>query len=247
LITAQTYLIDLTKILAYSIYYPDQNWIILTKAAENLYLSVKLNSINSMKIKSFLLLLLLVSFRNLQGQNRWHNEADGSISWTIKPGEAHTDNIEMSGKFISVIATYGTDEAGKPVTRKQLVFPMLRTIPNDTHASLSYTFLSESQPLIKVNGRQAFEEIKSFSIRGILYSYGTINKNLKTTRTLFPSVDKPLVIEKCVIENLSYEDIKVDIEDFEKISRSHIENSFYGIYEVSAKCYGAGIYLLKPN
>lgn len=34
-------------------------------------------------------------------------DPDGSISWKVKTGEAQSDNIEMSGRFISVITTYG--------------------------------------------------------------------------------------------------------------------------------------------
>jgi hypothetical protein len=200
-----------------------------------------------MKTKLILYLLLLLTSYTLTAQNRWNIEPDGSISWKVRKGEAHTDNIEMSGRFISVIASYGTDENGKPVTKKQLVFPMLRTLPNDTHASLSYTFLSEAQPLIKVNGRPSTEETREFSIRGILTSYGLINGNLKIKRMLYPSMDKPAVIEQCLIENASADDVTVDIEDFEKISRSHPEKSVYGVYEVAARCKGQGIYSLKPG
>lgn len=40
---------------------------------------------------------------------RWKFAGDGGISWIVKPGEAHTDNIEMSGKQISAIVTYGVN------------------------------------------------------------------------------------------------------------------------------------------
>jgi hypothetical protein len=200
-----------------------------------------------MKSKITLLLIALFLFINIQGQNRWKIDPDGSITWDVKAGDHHSDNIEMSGRFVSVIATYGVDEKGRLVTSKQLVFPMLRTIPNDTHASLIYTFGSESEPVIKINNRPAIEQINRFSIRGILTTYGTINGNIFVTRVFFPSTDKPMVIEKYTIENSSARDVTIDIEDFEKITRSHIERSVYGVYEVTAKTSGAGIYILKPK
>ena len=51
---------------------------------------------------------------------------------------------------------------------------MLRTIPNDTHASLIYTFGAESEPVIKINNRPANEEVTGFSMKGILkcFKYG---------------------------------------------------------------------------
>jgi hypothetical protein len=200
-----------------------------------------------MQRKVIILLLVLISGNKLQGQNRWVMETDGSISWIVKTGDAHKDNIEMSGKFISVIVTYGVDGDGKLILAKQLVFPMLRTIPNDTHASLIYSFASESEPVIKVNNRQVTEHINRFSLRGILKTYGTLNNNINITREFFPSTDKPLAVEKYTIINSSEKDIIVDVEDFEKISRTHRENSVYDIYEIKAKTSGAGIYKLKPD
>ncbi len=200
-----------------------------------------------MKAKLFLLLFGLLHFIITTGQNRWNIEGDGSISRKVTKGEAHTDNVEMSGRFISVIVTYGTDEKGKPITNKQLVFPMLRTIPNDTHASLIYSFGSEAEPVIKINNRAAGEIINGFRLRGVLTSEGTINNIIGITREFFPSTDKPLAIEKVTLTNNSEKDVNIDIEDFEKITRTHKEKSVYGIYEVSAKSTGYGIYIVKPK
>jgi hypothetical protein len=165
----------------------------------------------------------------------------------VKKGDAHTDNIEMSGRFISMITTYGVDEKGKFVSVKQLVFPMLRTIPNDTHASLIYTFGAEAEPVLKINDRPVNEQINSFSLRGVLSVSGTINNNINIKREFFPSTDKPLAIEKYTIENSSARDITVDVEDFEKSTRSHREKSVYDVYEITAKTSGAGIFILKPK
>jgi hypothetical protein len=200
-----------------------------------------------MKEKVLILLLLVFLSFNLQGQNRWALQPDGSISWTVTKGEAHSDNIEMSGRFISMITTYGVDEKGKLITVKQLVFPMLRTIPNDTHASLMYTFASEAEPLIKINNRPVNEQINEFSLRGILSVSGTVNNNINITREFFPSTDKPVGIEKYTIENTTARDITVEVEDFEKNTRSQKEKSVYDIYEISAKTAGAGIFIVKPQ
>jgi len=192
-------------------------------------------------------LLLAVYTCTVSGQNRWNLEADGSISWTVKKGEAHSDNIEMSGRFISLIATYGVNENGKYVSSKQLIFPMLRTIPNNTHGNFIYTFGSEAIPVIKINNRIVNEQITQFSIKGVLVTSGTINNNIYVTHELFPSTDKPLAIEKYTLENKSGKDINVEVEDFEKLTRSIKERSVYDVYEISAKSSGAGYYTLKPD
>jgi hypothetical protein len=205
--------------------------------------------LNIFFMKTILLSVILIVITIFIGsaQSRWNLEPDGSISWTVKKGEAHSDNIEMSGRFISMINTYGIDEKGKLISVKQLVFPMFRTIPNDTHASFIYTFGSDTESNIKINNRPVSEQIIRFSLRGLLTITSTINNNINVTRELFPSIDKPLVIEKYTIENSSSMDISVEVEDFEKTSRSIAEKSFYGIYEVTARSYGSGLYKLKPN
>jgi hypothetical protein len=200
-----------------------------------------------MKIK-LLIFLLIVSFSySIDAQNRWDIEPDGSISWKVKNGEAHSDNIEMSGRFISVIATYGIDEKGKLISSKQLIFPMLRTIPNNTRGNFIYTFGSEASPIIKINNRIVSEQTERFSIKGILATSGTYSNNIYFTRELYPSVDKPLAIEKYTLENRSGKEITVDIEDFEKVTRSHRETSLYDIYEISAESEGAGIFTVKDK
>lgn len=192
-------------------------------------------------------ILLFFLFPCISSQSRWIIEPGGKIIWTVKENESHTDNIEMSGKYISLIATYGIDEMGRLVLSKQLVFPMLRTIPNDTHGSLIYTFGSEVAPVIKINNRVPAEVIKSFSIKGLIEVLSTVNDNISIVRELFPSTDKPAAVEKYTIENLSPREITVDVEDFEKISRSHKERSFYDIYEIRAASAGSGIFTLKPQ
>lgn len=79
----------------------------------------------------------------------------------------------------------------------------------------------------------------------MLFGPGTFGNNVYFTHELFPSVDKPLAIEKYTLENSSGKEITVDIEEFEKVTRSHREMSLYDVYEISAKSAGAGIFTLK--
>src|SRR5579872_370663 len=99
-------------------------------------------------------------------QSRWKIAADGGITWDVKPGDVHQDQIEMSGKRISAIVTYGVRANGDLTLTRQLVFPGLRTLPNDTHASLSYTFGEDATPRWFVNGRPARATVTSIHHRG---------------------------------------------------------------------------------
>ncbi|HEX2977042.1 MAG TPA: hypothetical protein VHO68_13985 [Bacteroidales bacterium] len=197
--------------------------------------------------KSLALFFSIFLCLTVNAVNRWKIEKDGSISWNVTRGEAHTDNIEMSGRFVSAIIRYGVDENGKLILSRQLVFPMLRTIPNDTHASLTYTFGQESSPVIKINNRIVTENVISFNLRGLLAIDGTYTNDVTFRRTLYPSTDKPLVLEKNVITNKSPRGISVEIENFEKSTWTQKEKSFYEAYKLSANVSGSGLFNLKPG
>ncbi|MBN2665867.1 MAG: hypothetical protein JXR67_05110 [Bacteroidales bacterium] len=200
-----------------------------------------------MRIKLLTLLTVFLSSFNLSAQNRWNLENDGSISWNVGQGAAHYDNIEMSGRFISLIATYGSDENGKLTVTRQLVFPMLRTIPNDTHASTIYTFGSEATPVIRINNRIISEQVKRFLIRGMVIIESSNGNGIDIRRELFPSTDKPAAFERYTLTNNTRREIAVDVENFEKHTLSHPQKSVYGVYEISARSTGSGIFSLDPG
>lgn len=68
--------------------------------------------------------------------------------WTILPDSfvinmnieadrlPHADHVEMSGKKMAVVLYWSLDSNATFGLNRALVFPMLRTIPNNTHASL---------------------------------------------------------------------------------------------------------------
>lgn len=200
-----------------------------------------------MKTLFLSLLTAALALCNINAQDRWNPEADGSISWNVKQGDAHTDNIEMSGRFISLIATYGVDDRGRLTISRQLVFPMLRTIPNDTHASTIYTFGSESVPVIRVNNRILSEQVKRFLLRGMLVVESTSGNGVDIRRELFPSTDKPAAFERYTLTNNTQREITIDVENFEKHTLSHPQKSVYGVYEISARPAGSGIHTLGPG
>ena len=68
--------------------------------------------------------------------SRWFINDAGGITWSIDADVPHNDHIEMSGEQISVVLRYGVDQEGAFVLERSFVWPMLRTIPNNTHASL---------------------------------------------------------------------------------------------------------------
>ena len=83
-----------------------------------------------------LLCFLCLSLSEIQAENRWNINPDGSITWKLREKDAHQDHIEMSGLKISAVIRYGVDEKGAFTLDRSMIWPMLRTVPNNTHASL---------------------------------------------------------------------------------------------------------------
>ncbi|KAA6345374.1 hypothetical protein EZS27_007053 [termite gut metagenome] len=203
--------------------------------------------INRSRIILFIFILFMTNGQ-MNAQNRWLIENDG-ILWEIKRNDKHTDHIELSGKQMSVILTYGVDNDGLLFSEKLMIFPMLRTIPNETAGHLKYTFGSEIRPIIKVNNRQIKEKVVSFYIKGMVQSVSNtdINRKITITRTFSPSVDKAMAVELFTIKNGGDESVEIEIEDFEKSSRTSPEKSVYGVYEIKAFVQNAGIYPLASG
>ena len=68
---------------------------------------------------------------------RW-TLADGgrTIVWRPSDDVPHYDHVEMTGEKVSMVLRWGVDADGAFRCERSLVFPTLRRIPNDTHASL---------------------------------------------------------------------------------------------------------------
>ncbi|MDR1261890.1 MAG: hypothetical protein LBK46_00215 [Oscillospiraceae bacterium] len=108
----------------------------------------------------------------------WDLDSEG-ICWL--PGElpdahkdSHKDSIEMSGLLASYIVTFGIDEEGRLELGRHCIWPTLRTIPNDTHASYQVDIL-EGLPALLVSGRQAGEYADAFrlDVNGMVHQQGT--------------------------------------------------------------------------
>jgi hypothetical protein len=76
-----------------------------------------------------------------------------------RSGDAHEDQIEMSGRKVSVIVGYGVRENGSLALMRRMAFPSLRTVPNDKSANLGYVFGEDATPRFFIEGRPAGNEV----------------------------------------------------------------------------------------
>jgi len=173
----------------------------------------------------------------LHAESRWFIES-GGITWSVERGQAHQDHIELSGRKVSLILTYGVREDGSPVLSRHIVFPGFRTIPNDTHASLSYEFGQDAEPRIFIDGLPVAKEVvTNVHLRGLITINSVLGNRSEValTRAIFPSIDKPLVIEKFTFSNRSARRIKVELENTQKIVRTNPARGLTGEYDISSR------------
>lgn len=182
-----------------------------------------------------------------QNSKRWGFIDDGGIGWNVVKGSSHTDHIEMSGLQMSAIVNYGIDDNGELTLKKKLVFPMLRTIPNNTHASLSVSYNDNNEVLITVNGSPLKEYPKSFLLKGKLTINSNTDSHVETTRTLFPSADKPALIEIITLRNKNTVPCQVEIKNNGKVVETDPSRGVYGKYIVKTDVKNEGQFTLAPN
>lgn len=162
-----------------------------------------------------------------QQEDRWKILADGSIEWRIDKRLPHNDHIEMSGEKVSMWVQYGVDTSGKAILDRTMVFPSFRLLPQRTIGSMMYNVTDGDLPRILINDRllksgtynaavatDMPEQVTSIRQKGIMQINSLIgrDKAINLVRTLFPSIDKPVAIEKWVFTNISQKPVKVEME-----------------------------------
>jgi hypothetical protein len=185
-----------------------------------------------------------------RAQARWKVTSDGGIAWDVRQGDAHQDHVEMSGRKVSVIVTYGVRPNGSLILTRRLAFPSLRTIPNDKSGTLTYVFGEDANPRILIAGRPAGNEtVTRFRHRGLLSIHSVLGnqRDVMLTRTIFPSTESPLVLEKYTFTNHGAKEITVQMEDTQKIVRTDPARGVTGEYIISAELLQAGKKNIRPE
>ena len=200
-------------------------------------------------IKGILIFALstwIISQAKSQDSLRWSLVNDGSIKWEVKENDSHIDHIEMSGFYISAIVHYGVKD-GKLKQNVHLVFPMLRTIPNDTHASLAYDIDNENIPKIKINGKAVEENPKTFYLKGILSYQSKTLEGVKINHQLFPSTDQAVFIDKIEVINTTQKAVVIEIPKINISDTTDSDKGVSGSYIIKIASNKTGIFNLDVN
>jgi len=195
---------------------------------------------------TIVLLMLSIWHVSAQDQSRWSLTGDEGLQWNVKQNDSHIDHLEMSGLYISAIVHYGV-EKGELKQRVHLVFPMLRTIPNDTHGSLSYDFAYDGIAKPMINGKEITEAPDFFYLKGVL-KYGLkTDEGISITHQLYPTTNKPVFIDKMEFKNLSNKAVKIVLPKIDEVHYTDKEKGVEGVYRIQVVSSDDGNFVLKPH
>ena len=199
--------------------------------------------------KTFLISLALCLSLTSSAQNKkdfWQLNDRGGITWTFD-NRSHNDHIEMAGKRMAVVLRYGI-QGGNFVCNRGMVWPMLRTLPNDTHASLQRRI--DWNPLLAVNIRQ--RNIDHMRVRYISLEDGVLTATyhmhgLEVKHEIAPSTEKPSLFEHFIMKNVTKQKLNVVIDEMHPTMLTNAKDGLYGSYLIEMLLKGAGKFILQPG
>lgn len=217
-------------------------------------------------MKRFLISLaaLVTSVIQIQAQTCWTIQDNGGITLDLENVRLpYSDHIEMSGEQISCVIRWQVDGDGHFSQMRSLVFPMLRTVPNNTHASLMYRMGTDVMSLVGVNSVAVKQlKTKSVTIDGMLTSvceYGLRDANVRSrvgdspepvievTASIFPSTGLPMLCEIYRIRNISGKTVTVNVPEFRQVVNTLEDKGVDGSYVVRGDIAGSGTFELDPQ
>ena len=199
-------------------------------------------------------ILFLFCFACLGGfveAQRWALNAEGGITWQVRPGDApHSDHIEMSGLQVSTVVRYGVDANGAFLLNRGMVWPLLRTIPNNTHASLMRKMGWNPLENVLVGNAQLREQVQSISLDGTMTVRSLCpvrGGEVELTRVLFPSTSLPAFCEKYTLKNLGDKSVPVEASNVRSEILTPKERGVAGTYHLIQTLSGGFSRQLQPG
>ncbi len=200
---------------------------------------------------SFFLIFPVILFSQSNKETlRWTLEKSEGIQWDLKskPYLPHQDHMAMSGLQVDMILEWQVDAEGHFSAERVIRWPMLRTLPDDTHASLQRRINDDNNPLISVNGQeQAFLTAQSIRINGYLSVQGSWGENLEVNLSIFPSLHSPAIIDQYELTNRGKKALQIVLPAWGKQEKTEAQKGQWGAYLIDEFLIGEGSYLLAPG
>jgi hypothetical protein len=186
-------------------------------------------------------------------QTYWKINERGNIVWEVDASDyGHRDHVEMSGKQVSVVLRYGINQDGSFEFSRGMVWPLLRTIPNNTHASLMRRMHWDVMKDVQINGVPFItEKVRTIELAGSLSVHselsGKYGAELNLTREFFPGRDQPAFYEIYSLKNSGDAKVRVMIPYLTTRVQTDSEKGLDGSYEIVCKTEKVEEKTLEPG
>lgn len=199
-----------------------------------------------------LLLLLSLSCLPLSAGNRWSINASGGITWTVDSRLPHQDHIEMAGMRVATVLRYGVAADSSFLLDRSVVWPLLRTIPNNTHASLTRRFAWRIPEMVEADGQALTgEKVRTLTLDGTMEVVSDFRTHgggrLELHRVLFPSPTLPAFLEKYTLKNTGQKPVAVEVPAARSVIKTEADRGVSGSYTLIASLQGAATRRLQPG
>ena len=184
----------------------------------------------------------------LSHPSRWEIVAPDVLAWYPRRDVPHGDVIEISGMRVSAILHYAVDADGAFSAAADVVWPMLRTVPNDTHASLRRSFADDLPRRILLNGAPFLsEQVRAVVLDGTVRTESVLRAaggaSLTLERVYFPDPEGPSFCQAYVLKNCGQAPVRVEIPSVEEVIRTDPAEGVYGAYTLVRHGDGATLRL----
>lgn len=204
--------------------------------------------------KTLLMAALTVLPVCLTAAERWSIAGHHAVEWDGKKGGLpYGDHVEMSGRKSAVVYYWNVDKDGRFSVNRHLVFPALRTLPDNTHASWMPQNDEDFLDGITVNRRKlTAEQVERVRLDGRLTVLSTAKADGCTfaiKRVLWPSPTQQAVCERYVIKNTGDKEKTVSMPAIRNARTTDGKNYLDGPYTLLSRTditTGANV-LLQPG
>ena len=169
--------------------------------------------------------------------DRWELSGPDGIQWNVAADGhlPHEDHIEMSGKRISTVVFFGADANRGVILHRQVIWPMLRTIPNNTRGSLGRTYDQRIEPKLTLDGAIVTPILDSVRFDGVLTMTSEVPGALAIQQKIFPSADEPAAIECWTVRSVADKPITLGVSSPDATETTDAAKGVYGSYVLTAK------------
>ena len=203
------------------------------------------------RISAIIISLVLCSIG--VAQNRWTIQPDGK---TIRMDASavslpHSDHVEMSGKMMAVVLYWDVSAEGRFYVDRSLVFPMLRTIPNNTHASLMLRQNLDVVAQLRINNNHRLNfktrYVELDGVMRVVEEHNSGKYGLEVERVIFPTMEQQMMCEHYVLRNTGTIAYALQIPELKQEITTDPKRGVKGAYKVLSQIKGGGVYELQPS